>query len=122
MLRLSAAGLLASALLLGAVPAGWTPGSPASDMGRVLAPAEPKPLVLSEAISEHVVGPTLLYYFSPTCPHCRETAGSIVGLAEDLEGRAVVVGVASAASDPKDVLSFVAEFEIPFPVTPFPPR
>lgn len=116
MFRFWASGLAICGLLLGVAPVEWTPGTPASTTGEVLAPVEPRPLVLPKAIADRVTGPTLLYYFSPTCPHCRETAPGIAGLSKELAGRATVLGVASASSDAAEIPAFVEQFGLGFDV------
>ncbi len=96
---------------------GWTGGEVAAGTARVTAPPEPVDRAVPPALAAKVRGPTVLFYFSPKCPHCRRVAREIRGLHERLAAHgASVLGVATGGSRKADIAEFVGTFGIPFPV------
>lgn len=98
-------------------PRGWTPGTPAADAAAMIAgPPGHQGLRLPKELVARIEGPTVLFYFAPTCPHCRHVAPEVVALARRLEGVASVVGVASSGSTEADLLEFRATYAPSFPI------
>ncbi|MEQ1501679.1 MAG: TlpA disulfide reductase family protein, partial [Myxococcota bacterium] len=99
-------------------PRGWTPGGAiAVNTALVVAGPSDHPLLeLPKSVS--VTGPTVLFYFSPTCPHCRHVAAEVQALASRLgaSGKATLIGVASGSAREADLLEFRATYGITFPV------
>jgi thiol-disulfide isomerase/thioredoxin len=96
-------------------PRGWSPGTPAATAARVLS-ALPKHVELDfpSDFAKQITGPTLLVYFSPTCPHCQAAAPELVALSGRLAGSATVIGVASGHSSDQDIAMFRVMYHIPF--------
>ena len=61
-------------------------------------------------------GPTLLFYFSPTCPHCRAVAAEVNALSKRLDGKATVLGIASGSSTLGEIMEFKATYDIDFTI------
>ncbi|MEC8422715.1 MAG: thioredoxin family protein, partial [Myxococcota bacterium] len=55
----------------------WAAGTPAAATTAILTPNEPVALRVPAAVAAQVTGPTLLFYFSPTCPHCESVMPEI---------------------------------------------
>jgi thiol-disulfide isomerase/thioredoxin len=116
---LAAAVLLAGWAFADGVDArGWTSGQKAAGTATVLGPVAPEPVVvtLPKAMAKAIKGPTLLVYFSPTCPHCRHVAAELVALSKRLGESATVIGVATSGSKPADIEEFRATYQIPFEI------
>jgi len=86
----------------------------ASGTADVLKPTKVHPLVLPEDIAKQIVGPTALFYFSPTCPHCQEVMPSINVLSKDYG--LTWLGVASARATRTEVKTFIEEYKPTFEV------
>lgn len=99
-------------------PRGWTAGTKAAGAPMVLAGPQERPVIaFPKAVLDAVSRPTLLFYFSPTCPHCRRVAGEIEALSKELAAvGAQVVGVASGSSSEAELLEFRATYAIDFPI------
>lgn len=112
-----AAGLLFVGSTLAQAPdaRGWSTGTPAAAAGRVLAPLE-KEIVLDlpNSLQSTLAGPTLLVYFSPTCPHCQAAAPELDALATRLAGRAEVVGVATGHQTREQIDQFTHDYQVSF--------
>lgn len=104
--------------LAGDDPRGWTAGGVvAKNAARVLGPMPTVvDLDLPGDVAALVTGPTLLVYFSPSCPHCQAVAPELAGLAERGKGKLTVLGVASGRSAAADVDAFKLAFGWDFPV------
>lgn len=116
---LVAAGLAATALAATVDPRGWTAGVVAVNSAAVVSgPPERAPLDLPKALAQRITGPTLLVYFSPTCPHCRHVAPELEALSRRLAsaGKAKLIGVSSGSATEAELLAFRAEFGITFDV------
>lgn len=98
-------------------PRGWTPGgTPAVNAAKVMAGiTETVEVELPRSLRGRVRGPTVLFYFSPTCPHCRHVAREVEALHTRLEG-ASLLGIASGAGTPDALAEFQRTFGITFPV------
>lgn len=109
--------LLAVALASSADPRGWTRGTVAADAPKVLANVPEFPVLpFPKALVDGVTGPVVLFYFSPTCPHCRHVAPEIQHLSTRLAGAATVIGVASGGAEEADLAEFRATYSVTFPV------
>lgn len=61
-----------------------------------------------------VDGPTFLFYYSATCPHCQHVAPEIAALAKNLEGAVRFVGVGSGSNSVSELKQFKKEYGLPF--------
>lgn len=91
---------------------GWSEGQVAAGSQATLAHPEPMPVTLPEEIASHIEGETLLLYFSPGCPHCRDVAPDFVRLTAEKGDELNFLWVASGGSFPEDVETFRQEFGI----------
>ena len=91
---------------------GWHEGTVAAASDEVLAGPTPEAVVLPEVVDQLVDRPTLLIYYSPTCPHCRAVAPELVRLSASLGDRAKLVWVATGSQSELSVKEFVDEFGI----------
>ena len=96
-----------------AVP-GWTAGIVAEGTGGALSIIEPIPAPIPSFVASQVEGRTHLFYFSPTCPHCKNVMPEVNGLAT-AEG-ARWIGIASSMASVEDLAVFNAEHSPSFPV------
>lgn len=87
---------------------GWVAGSVAIGTVEMLTPNEPVQLDLPGPIADRITGPTALFYFSPTCPHCQHAAPEIAKLAQ-MPGL-TWIGVATGSSQARDLDAFRAAF------------
>jgi thiol-disulfide isomerase/thioredoxin len=106
--------LLVLVLLLGAKS--WTAGHVASATADALRAIEPVTVEVPAEFAAHVTGPTALFYFSPTCPHCRAAMPEIQRLAAP-SGLAWIA-VATGSSPPEQVEEFRKTFGVTFPIVP----
>jgi thiol-disulfide isomerase/thioredoxin len=101
-------------------PRGWTSGGTvAVDSARMLAGMPESPAVpFPGALTSQIDGPTVLFYFSPRCPHCQHVAREIEALHQRLraEKTGSVLGISSGGPMPEDLKAFEAEYGITFPV------
>lgn len=98
---------------------GWTRGGVvAANAGRLIAGHEARDEVtLPKDVVKTVQGPTLLVYFSPTCPHCQAVAVELQALHDRMEafgGR--VVGIASGSSTPEALATFRKDYDVTFDI------
>ena len=93
---------------------GWSPGTPAAGTAGVLQAVEPMAISISDAIAQRVTGETALFYFSPTCGHCRAAMADV----NALQGKAGLqwVGVATANATPAEIAEFRETFQVGFPI------
>lgn len=91
---------------------GWTDGAVAVGTAGVLAVNEPVAVALPPAIAAQVTGPTALFYFSPSCPHCQHVMPEVNALAAhpDLQW----LGVAAGRADPTEIAAFADEYKAAF--------
>lgn len=95
-------------------PQSWAGGTPAARTGEVLSAIEPLPIDVPEAIAAKITGPTVVFYFSPTCGHCRAAMPDVTAL----QGRGGLtwLGVAAGSATQAQVAEFVATFGVTFDV------
>ncbi|MBX2797650.1 MAG: redoxin domain-containing protein [Myxococcales bacterium] len=116
---LAASLLAASATLAGdADPRGWTSGTVAASAKAALAGPELAPLELPSALRKQIHGPTLIVYFSPTCPHCRDVAPELHRLSQlaQLREELAILGVASGSASASAAQEFRTDHGWTFPV------
>lgn len=94
---------------------GWSPGVVAANMGEALATVEPVHLAIPAEIAARVQGPTALFYFSPSCPHCQHAMPEINDLVR-LQPDLAWVGVASGGALPEEITAFAREYKVGFPL------
>jgi thiol-disulfide isomerase/thioredoxin len=96
-------------------PHGWTAGTPAVGTADALKLNEPVGLIIPDAIGEKVTGPTLLFYYSPTCPHCQAVMPEINQL-RGLLPELTFIGIPSGGATQEQIAGFVdaygADFEM----------
>lgn len=99
---------------------GWRVGPKAMGAAEVIrgpSPDEPIVLDLPEVLSDHVDGPTLVFYFSPTCPHCRAVGHEVQQLHERLAATQVpVLWVASGSASESAILEFKRTYGVTGPL------
>jgi len=96
---------------------GWTDGTVAVDAGKIIA-GHPDTQTIELPKAVKVVEPTVLVYFSPTCPHCMAVAAELQGLHERLQagGWGRVLGIASSRSTPDTLATFREAYGITFDI------
>jgi hypothetical protein len=96
---------------------GWHVGEPAKGLAQVVQPVNDELSLPPRLLLElDATLPTLLVYFSPRCPHCRNVAAELQAMSVRLKGRMVVLGVASGGSEKDDIDEFVRTFGVSFRV------
>lgn len=98
---------------------GWTRGTPAERAAVVVAGAKEYPrLKFPATVAERAAkGPVVLFYFSPTCPHCQHVGAEVSALAERLRSHgATLVGVVHEGTDPGDLASFRKAYGVSFEI------
>lgn len=109
--------LFVTALATAASPdRGWSPGTPAARTAEATRGLAVEGLELPRELVARLKGPTVLFYFSPTCPHCRDVAPEVAELASRLEEAAPLLGIASGAANELQVAEFRNTFEVKWPV------
>ena len=107
--------LLSSGLLLAAGNhriTGWSEGTIAAGTGRALAPVSASPVALPAVLAERITEPTILFYYSPTCPHCQQVMPEI----NTMLGKTTLplLGVASGSASERQVADFAAGYGATF--------
>jgi len=101
-------------------PRGWTAGGTvaAGTAAAVAGPVDTPAIPFPPALVERIDRPTVLFYFSPTCPHCRHVAPEIEALHRRLVASrdARVLGIASPTGTAEELQEFTSTFGITFPV------
>lgn len=96
---------------------GWTQGRPAKDAPRVLAGLpEAVSIDLPRSVARQIRGPTVLVYFSPTCPHCQQAQPELNPLAGRLSGTATVLGVGSGVASAEELATYAEDYSVPYPL------
>ena len=107
--------LLSAVLLLAAGHhrlTGWSEGSIAAGTGRALAPVEAFPVALPTALAERITERTILFYYSPTCPHCQQVMPEINAMLAKTE--LPLIGIASGSASSRQVAEFSALYGATF--------
>ena len=70
----------------------------------------------NEVVDAHtlVTGPTFLFYYSASCPHCQHVAPELAELARHLAGRINFVGIASGSNSLSELREFTDTYKLPF--------
>lgn len=110
--------LLVAAASAAQTDRGWSPGVPAADAAALIAGKAPTPVDLPASVASRVSGPTVLFFFSPTCPHCRHVAAEIEALHASLTARKLgaVLGIVSGSGTAAELAEFQATFHTTFPM------
>jgi hypothetical protein len=108
----------AAAAWAGVDPRGWTTGgTPAAETAAALAGPAVRSIAFPKELIREVDRPTVLVYFSPTCPHCQDVAAELVALAARLEPLgAKVLGVATGSTTDEAIRQFRADYGVTFPI------
>ncbi len=61
-----------------------------------------------------VTGPTFLFYYSASCPHCQHVAPEVAALARRLEGQVAFAGVGSGSNSISELREFTEAYGLPF--------
>ncbi len=87
---------------------GWQTGTTAANTAKVLGPVSETPieLALPASLAKRITSPTLLFYFSPSCPHCVSVAPEVGALAKRLAGKITVIGVAAGGTSTPAIVSY----------------
>jgi thiol-disulfide isomerase/thioredoxin len=108
-----------AALAEPADPRGWTKGTVAAGAARILAGPDRSKLPeldFPKAFAKQLQGKTLLFYFSPTCPHCQAVGEELGDLDRALPDDVTVIGVATGRSLPADLAGFKTTYGIDFDI------
>lgn len=77
------------------------------------------PLLSTEStavdLDEIITRPTLLFYFSPTCRHCRAVGPDLAELYAEQHDAMDFLAIASGGSNTTEIVAFMEEFSLPFP-------
>jgi len=97
--------------------ASWSTGTVAVDAGKIIA-GHPETQRIELPRLVKVEEPTVLVYFSPTCPHCMAVAAELQRLHTRLQagGWGRVLGIASGRSTPEDLATFREVYGITFDI------
>jgi hypothetical protein len=118
-LRLMYIAVILSALCLSFIspvsearPDSWSEGLVAAETSQALVQLDPVPVEIPSPLVEGLADQRVLFYFSPTCPHCQNVVPEINALikASGLEW----LGVASAGAAAEELAQFKAEFKPDF--------
>ncbi len=98
---------------------GWSTGESfdAEQLAMVMTGLADKPEIgMPKELIAKLDGPTVLFYFAPTCPHCRAVAPEVNALAKRLGEDATFLAIASGSSTLGEILEFKTTFDIGFKV------
>lgn len=93
---------------------GWTVGEPAASRADLTARPDAVELYLPTFVRQHVTRQTVVFYFSPRCPHCVAVVPELSALARRLEGEVDFLGVISRYASSGDLATFQQEHDLPF--------
>lgn len=109
--------LLAATFAVAASVSGWSQGTPARNTAAVLQGLpEAVQLDLPKDLAGRIQGPTLLVYFSPTCPHCQHAQPELNEVARRLRGKAAVIGVASSRASQGQLDRYRDTYKVAYPL------
>ena len=95
----------------------WSEGTAAAGTGDALTPNPPVGILVPDAIAERITGPTLLFYYSPTCPHCQAVMPEINHLRAILP-EMQFVGIPTGSASTEQVEAFVETYKADFEMVP----
>jgi thiol-disulfide isomerase/thioredoxin len=95
-------------------PTGWASGQKASGTADTLGAVPPVDVPLPAAVATKITGPTGLFYFSPTCPHCQDVMPELNALAASGDLR--WIGIAHSRSTPAQLAEFSEAYKPAFPI------
>ena len=90
------------------------PRTVASGTAALLAPDKPETVTVPDWLVKRVKAPMLLFYFSPTCPHCQEAMPAVNRISSRFE--VPWFGISTTSATRMEIDSFVAEYEAKFEV------
>lgn len=93
---------------------GWSAGHPAAGVVDVFQQPEPVAAEVPAALGALIQGPTALFYFSPTCPHCQHAMPEVNGLVG--KGDITWIGVSSGSSTKAEMDAFKAKYKPKFQI------
>ena len=91
---------------------GWSEGQVAAGVSRALSPVEPLPVALPERLAEQITTRTILFYYSPTCPHCQQVMPEMNDLMDKTD--LPVIGIASGTSTSLQIAEFATTYAARF--------
>ncbi len=93
---------------------GWSEGQVAAGAAQILGPMPDDATIegLPESFLKTLKKPTLVVYFSPTCPHCQAVAPELVRLQDSLGKDAEVVLVATGNSTQEQIDAFNDDYAV----------
>ena len=94
--------------------AGWSEGRPAAGMA-TFGPVDPAtaPVVrLPRALAKKVRGRTLLFYFSPDCPHCRKVGPKVAALVKELGNEVRFMPVATSRTSTAQIDEYMTTIRL----------
>ena len=97
---------------------GWLPGQVAANTPMVvtgLSPDQMPSIEVPKLLGVEIKKPTVVFYFSPTCPHCVAVAAEVNQLSERLkESDTVLIGVSSGSATLAQIEAFKRDQGIRF--------
>ena len=97
---------------------GWLPGQVAANTELVvtgLTPDQMPTIEVPKLLGTEIKQPTVVFYFSPTCPHCVAVAAEVNQLSQRVEeSGAVLIGVSSGSATLEQLEAFKREHNIRF--------
>ena len=96
---------------------GWSQGTPAASTAEALSPAEVFALDLPASVAERIAAlaapgeEVLLFYYSPTCPHCQD---AMPGVHQVAAAGVPILGIAIGAATPELIAEFAQTYSAPF--------
>jgi thiol-disulfide isomerase/thioredoxin len=95
---------------------GWHIGKPAIGTGPLLEPLKPVKVTLPAAIAKAINQRTLVFYFSPSCPHCTAVMPSLVRFSNQDHSNLAFLGVATSKTTPEALQEYREKYAVNFPM------
>jgi thiol-disulfide isomerase/thioredoxin len=95
---------------------GWHIGQTASGTTSLLTPMKPVQINLPTAIKEAINQRTLVFYFSPSCPHCTAVMPSLVSFSKKKHENLAFLGVATSQTSQEDLEAYRDKYQVGFPM------
>lgn len=96
---------------------GWHTGVAAAGTQTFLKGPTSVPLQLPETVTQNLTGRTLIFYFSPSCPHCTAVMPSLVEFSEsDSISELSFLGIATSRTTPESLEEYRQKFQVGFPM------